>query len=353
MKKIFKILLLSVFIPILSSFKTPSEEAMKEVINNLFQLEQLSRLGNDVPSVQPISNNDTLKEALDSKHKFYRLWNKKLQYKITSFDQGLIFDKIEKIGDLYKVFFRRNIWLQSSNFPGIIQKSFGEKYIALLTLKNNSFLLDCIVFQEETPIGYERLADLEGNYRSFDFSNLISDWKDKYDNIDLLFKDFQSIIDEHDDSINNTRSADRYFNIDAAINYAQKYALNYNPQYKDFSASGGDCTNFVSQCLTAGGLELTYSWRPYTNAWYNVQYLRNYLLENNIAAEYPKIPPNPAGSVIQFFNPEKNWWAHSGIITYSTKTDYLYCCHTYNKLNYPLSGVYPIFYHKIRVLEIN
>ena len=41
---------------------------------------------------------------------------------------------------------------------------------------------------------------------------------------------------------------------DKACQYAQRYAYNYNPNYKDYNAVGGDCANFVSQCLIAGGL---------------------------------------------------------------------------------------------------
>lgn len=44
-------------------------------------------------------------------------------------------------------------------------------------------------------------------------------------------------------------SYDRY----AARNYARAYAENPNPEYRDFTNSGGDCTNFVSQALLAGG----------------------------------------------------------------------------------------------------
>ena len=35
----------------------------------------------------------------------------------------------------------------------------------------------------------------------------------------------------------------------AASTYALNHALNYNPDYADFNGFGGDCTNFVSQCL--------------------------------------------------------------------------------------------------------
>ncbi len=46
----------------------------------------------------------------------------------------------------------------------------------------------------------------------------------------------------------------------------------YNPAYKNFNSVGGDCTNFVSQCLYAGGLSMTDSWyyksgTNYTSTW--------------------------------------------------------------------------------------
>ncbi|MCC3769329.1 amidase domain-containing protein [Streptomyces sp. UNOC14_S4] len=38
--------------------------------------------------------------------------------------------------------------------------------------------------------------------------------------------------------------------------YAEKYWSNYNPAYRKFNDVGGDCTNFISQALKAGG------WKP-------------------------------------------------------------------------------------------
>ncbi|MEA2075108.1 MAG: PKD domain-containing protein [Euryarchaeota archaeon] len=50
----------------------------------------------------------------------------------------------------------------------------------------------------------------------------------------------------------------------AAVNYAEKHWKNYNSTdqelcdyYQNYSGRGGDCANFVSQCLIAGGLDLT------------------------------------------------------------------------------------------------
>ncbi|MDP4143149.1 MAG: amidase domain-containing protein [Bacillota bacterium] len=48
----------------------------------------------------------------------------------------------------------------------------------------------------------------------------------------------------------------------AAVNYALKYALKPNPDYRYFPVvadTSGDCTNFTSQCLYAGGAPMIYN----------------------------------------------------------------------------------------------
>lgn len=37
-----------------------------------------------------------------------------------------------------------------------------------------------------------------------------------------------------------------------AVSYAHRWAYSRNPAYYDFDPVGGDCTNFISQCLFAG-----------------------------------------------------------------------------------------------------
>jgi len=46
----------------------------------------------------------------------------------------------------------------------------------------------------------------------------------------------------------------------AVVAYADKFWDIYNPSYNNYSDSGGDCANFVSQCMIAGGLSL---WQGY------------------------------------------------------------------------------------------
>ncbi|WP_432115010.1 amidase domain-containing protein [Streptomyces sp. S1] len=56
----------------------------------------------------------------------------------------------------------------------------------------------------------------------------------------------------------------------AMAKYAEKYWKNYNPSYRTFNGVGGDCTNFISQSLRAGGWKNDTGWyKSYENWWYN------------------------------------------------------------------------------------
>ncbi len=45
----------------------------------------------------------------------------------------------------------------------------------------------------------------------------------------------------------------------AAVAYAKRWAMARNPAFYDFSELGGDCTNFVSQCVYAGSLVMNFT----------------------------------------------------------------------------------------------
>ena len=52
------------------------------------------------------------------------------------------------------------------------------------------------------------------------------------------------------------------YNRELAVKYATDWAQDRNPNYKDYEKWGGDCTNFVSQCLHEGGIPFL-SWKWY------------------------------------------------------------------------------------------
>lgn len=61
-----------------------------------------------------------------------------------------------------------------------------------------------------------------------------------------------------------------------AVAYAKKYWSSYNSNYTNYNSLGGDCANFVSQCLYAGGVPQDSSWKPYTSAWVSCSAQLNY-----------------------------------------------------------------------------
>ena len=53
-----------------------------------------------------------------------------------------------------------------------------------------------------------------------------------------------------------SKSRSSVFFATSAVAYAKKYYNEYNSEYPNWDSYGGDCANFVSQCLVAGGLDM-------------------------------------------------------------------------------------------------
>ncbi len=72
----------------------------------------------------------------------------------------------------------------------------------------------------------------------------------------------------------------------AAVLYAHQWAYGRDPRFYDYEQLGGDCTNFASQCLFAGGGVMNFTpdfgWyyidaNQKAPAWTGVMYLYNFL----------------------------------------------------------------------------
>lgn len=83
-------------------------------------------------------------------------------------------------------------------------------------------------------------------------------------------------------TVTHTKITHCYSAQDAA-DYADKYAMNYNSNYPSYANSGGDCANFASQALFAGGLktttasQTTTAWSVGSTAWTSSSNLRHYM----------------------------------------------------------------------------
>lgn len=113
----------------------------------------------------------------------------------------------------------------------------------------------------------------------------------------------------------------------AAVEYALKWAYSANPSYYYFDAIGGDCTNYISQCLYAGCGVMNYSRE---NGWYyisaderapswtGVVFLRRFLLGNAGAGVYGEEAPLGVlrrGDLVQLENAEGRFY-HTLIISH-------------------------------------
>lgn len=144
------------------------------------------------------------------------------------------------------------------------------------------------------------------------------------------------------------------YNRESAVNYAIKYALSPNPNYRYFKLvndTGGDCANFISQCLKAGGAQMSHNWwyqkGGYSISWVVANSLYRYLKTNNNgikAIEVNDLDKLELGDIIQYEN-FNNRIFHSAIITSFTNVngtrEPLISQHSYDKLNVTYKKSYP------------
>ena len=142
------------------------------------------------------------------------------------------------------------------------------------------------------------------------------------------------------------------YNREAAVAYARKWAMSRNPNYYNFDKLGGDCTNFVSQCLHAGGGVMnstsTFGWYYYSAnnrspSWTGVEFLYNFLVRKSgpgpVGVDVPVEQVQP-GDISQFAS-EPGRFSHSQVIVSVGKLpsleNILICTHTYDSLNRALA----------------
>ena len=111
----------------------------------------------------------------------------------------------------------------------------------------------------------------------------------------------------------------------AAVRYAHRWAFERNAEWGVFDEMGGDCTNFVSQCLFAGGRVMNYApetgWfyiglRQRAPAWTGVEELRRFLTGNKGPGPYGEALPlafAQAGDVV-FLELDQGRFSHAGIV---------------------------------------
>ena len=149
-----------------------------------------------------------------------------------------------------------------------------------------------------------------------------------------------------------------------AVAYARKWALNKNPNYFYFEGIGGDCTNFVSQCLLAGNgimnYDKYYGWfyidkNNRSPSWSSVKYLQRFLLANLSPGFITKVLPLnqlEIGDIIQL-RQNKNDFNHSVIISKIENNEIYVCSHSNNAIDKPLSSYFFLELKGLHIVGIN
>ena len=143
---------------------------------------------------------------------------------------------------------------------------------------------------------------------------------------------------------------------DRAVEYARTWALSRNPLFTDFTGRGGNCTNFVSQCVLAGScvMNLTpdFGWYYVSEAdrapaWSSVEYFYDFMTGapafanrngriGPFATEVSRRNAVP-GDVVQFADAEGDWY-HTVIISAVENGEIYVCAQSNDALDRPLSS---------------
>ncbi len=154
---------------------------------------------------------------------------------------------------------------------------------------------------------------------------------------------------------------------DAAVAYARMWALSRNPKYYDYEKLGGDCTNFVSQCLYAGGGVMnhkpTFGWyyisaNNHSPSWTGVPYLYNFLVRKTgvgpVGKEVSMDEVQP-GDISQFAGTSSRF-SHSQLIVSVDKGTGLdgirVATHTFDSLDRALSSYQFLNIRFIQILGV-
>ncbi|MBR7186789.1 MAG: amidase domain-containing protein [Clostridia bacterium] len=136
---------------------------------------------------------------------------------------------------------------------------------------------------------------------------------------------------------------------EAAVAYARRWAFSRNPAYYDFSAIGGDCTNFASQCIYAGAKIMNFTptlgwfYRSASNrtaSWTGVEYLYNFLTANASEGPFAKEVPLSElqrGDIVQLASATGDFY-HSPVVVGFSAGEILVAAHSYDAFDKRLSS---------------
>ena len=133
-----------------------------------------------------------------------------------------------------------------------------------------------------------------------------------------------------------------------AVAYAAKYAFSQNPLFGNFAGFGGNCTNFVSQCIYAGSCKMNYtktfgwyfiSLDERSPSWTGVEYFYNFMTTNGGVGPFGRqasADELEIGDVVQLAKADGDFY-HTLIVVGFDGEEILIAAQTNNAYAKPLS----------------
>lgn len=137
--------------------------------------------------------------------------------------------------------------------------------------------------------------------------------------------------------IDNWSKYDRIKARDYAYKWWGPTESNYNPDYTNWNSGGGDCANFVSQCIFAGGVPVdegkdkswSSDWYKDSHPWISTSELSKYMTNRGYATK-EDYTDTTAGNFAT--KP-----GHSVLVTINNTVDICFTAHNTNRLDAPFS----------------
>ncbi len=197
-------------------------------------------------------------------------------------------------------------------------------------------------------------------------------------------EDYERYLEEGTDMLAEDLEWDYVYDREGAVAYANHWVTAYgklrNPRWDAYDDQGGNCNNYISQCLLAGGIpmdatgHITSQWKWYEDyldsrekhsgrsaSWAGVDEFYEYALNNQgsglVAIVGRNIYSGRIGDIIQYGAGGE--WNHSVIIVdvvrdeHGRVLDYLINSNTTDRLNCPMSAYSYTDIRLIRILGYN
>lgn len=147
------------------------------------------------------------------------------------------------------------------------------------------------------------------------------------------------------------QTADHAYDRQAALAYMLRWVGQRNSQWGDYSDSGGNCMNYASQVLTAGGIPMEPDWYwedgDYTMPWVNVGNFTDWVEGGPETLVCSGDEPYYSGQVGDLLlvgaeNARDHATEISGLVQdeQGRTVDYLVCCNTADLKNFPAGAYY-------------